>query len=130
MQLVARGGGAAPGGGTFGQLGGPAINGRDQLAFLAEVGPTGTGVEGLFFFDSELGLRAVAREGDALLGSTIVGIDFGPDDGLNDAGQIAYAFDLADGTAGVAIWTVPEPAALGVLAAAGLLLRRSPKPRV
>jgi hypothetical protein len=65
-------------------------------------------------------LQQVARTGDSLNGSTISTVYFygtvsgtgsvSPDTsftGLNNLGQVAFAFTLADGTDGVAIWTKP-----------------------
>jgi hypothetical protein len=44
--------------------------------------------------------------------------------GLNDRGEIAFAYRLSDGRIGIAIATVPEPSTLGLLAVAVLPLRR------
>lgn len=51
----------------------------------------------------------VLHTGDALFGSTVFGFAIGRD-GLNDAGQIGFYYQLANGRAGVAIATpVPPP---------------------
>ena len=55
----------------------------------------------------------------------MIGVFFGTS-GLNDAGQLAFRYSLADGTNGVAVASVPEPgsALLVTLGLAGLLSRR------
>lgn len=35
---------------------------------------------------------------------------------LNDFGQVVYQFSLADGRSGIALYTIPEPASLTLLA--------------
>jgi hypothetical protein len=103
------------------------VNNNNQVAFASEVfGSTGVeGIDqGIFFYDGESGLIQVARKGSALLGSTITelkfqaaepvggilfpsvrGKEFG---GLNNAGQLAYSFTLADGRTGIAVWSFGE----------------------
>jgi len=111
----------------------PALNDAGQAAFIAPLTNTlggATDDNGLFFYDPSLGLIQVVREGDAMLGSTVTELAFNNGaggrgeerSGLNNAGQVAYSFELADGTEGVAIWTVPEPSSLAALGVAGLLL--------
>jgi hypothetical protein len=60
-----------------------------------------------------VGIVKVAREGDALLGSTIKTLNLagGPKwrRGLNELGQVAYDFTLADNRRGIAIGTVVNP---------------------
>jgi hypothetical protein len=98
----------------------PAINDLDQLAFVGRIDLQDGGFtddeEGLFFYDDLHGLTSVARTGDAFDGSTITGFSFTPGftlqdegSGLNNLGQVAYAYTLSDGRRGVAIWTIPEP---------------------
>lgn len=120
--------------GIFDFLGAPALNGPGQCAFLGYLDDTDGGSsddEGLYFWDETLGLLQVARTGDAFGGSTITDLNFasnagGGDDnsGLTDAGQVAYAYRLANKTEGIALWTVPEPATVALLAPAALALLR------
>ena len=133
---VAREGQDAPGGaGVFENFAGSEINAAGQVAFAATLrGATANDVgdAGLFLYDDDLGLLSVVREGDPLLGSTIesIGLDFNgflPRSDLfdlNDAGGVAYAYTLADGRAGVAVFTVPEPSSLALAGAAGVALLR------
>ena len=58
------------------------------------------------------------HEGDTYLGSTVTDLDFGGsiyDDfsGLNDVGQVAYSFRLADDRRGIALAGQPLPVVLG-----------------
>ena len=63
--------------------------------------------------------------GDALFNSTVTNLRVGQRS-VNDAGQVAFWYVLADGRSGVALATpLPEPANAGLAAAsAALLLRR------
>ena len=148
LDIIAREGEAAPDGdGVFSYLGlqgantslaGPfAMNQAGQIVFTAamDVDPgNGTGgfdEYGLFFHDDEFGLSKIIRDNDPFLGSTV--IDFGfagfrPDEqsGLNDLGQVAFTFALADGRRGLAVWSIPEPGAFGgmTIAATTAALRR------
>jgi hypothetical protein len=103
--------------------GGTTINDAGQLAFMADLSDTVNGAStgrGIFFYDAASGLQQVARTGDSLNGSTITTVYYfgtvigtgsvSPDTsftGLNSLGQVAFAYTLADGTDGVAIWTKP-----------------------
>ncbi len=68
------------------------------------------------FYDPQLGLISVQREGAEWNGSTIRwiatetgGLGGGDNaDSFNQSGQIAYAFETVDGQTGVALWTPPE----------------------
>ena len=134
LDTVARKGQSAPGSGVFTFFRESAFNDMGQAAFNAELTQTAGGSSdnfGLFLYDDELGLIKVAREGEALLGSTIVGLSLGQTfafladerSGLNNLGQLAFRFELADGREGVAIWTrIPEPTGLGLLCAALITL--------
>lgn len=127
VQIVRAGQAAPDGNGSFSNLRlPPDLNDAGQVAFLADLGSTsgGSGDDtGLFFFDDALGPLQVAREGDALLGSTITGLMFSgvinirgdERSGLNKVGQVAYQFELADGRQGIALWTIPEPSSLQLL---------------
>lgn len=130
-QIVRKGQAAPDGNGLFASIGNPALNDAGQVAFAASLSGTldGTGDDrGIFFFDELLGLLQVAREGDSFLGSTITALGFQDSiafeadegSGLNNLGQVAYRFTLADGREGVAIWTIPEPASLALLGLGGL----------
>ena len=62
--------------------------------------------------------------GDALGGSTVASLSFGPD-GLNNGGQLAFFASLADGSSGLFIATVPAPGVAGaVLLGFGVTLSR------
>ena len=106
--------------GVLSSLSDPALNDLGQLAFVADIdlqdGGSTVDQFGLFFYDDLLGLTSVARTGDAFDGSTITDLRFtsgfslqDEGSGLNDLGQVAYAYSLADGRSGVAVWTIPEP---------------------
>ena len=104
----------------------PALNTSGQIAFVGGVTETNGGLAddtGLFLFDDSMGLMQVARKGDAFLGSTITELAFANGletvsdfnftfadeaSGLNDAGQVAYLFILADGRQGIALWSCPN----------------------
>ena len=99
------------------------MNDRGQVAFSASLtGTTGGASDdaGIFLWDDAVGLLQVSREGDSLLGSTIIGLDLNT---LNDGGQIAFAFRLANGRGGIAVWAIPEPSAIALIVASLLGLR-------
>ncbi|MEM7625609.1 MAG: choice-of-anchor tandem repeat NxxGxxAF-containing protein [Planctomycetota bacterium] len=118
LTKVAREGDTAPdGNGVFaGNLGQPVINDDGQVAFSTFLsGTTGgtTDNQALLFYDPTDGLEIVARKGDALAGSTITGLGFATNlfrntsnagSGLNNADQVAFRFDLADGRSGIGLW--------------------------
>ena len=116
---IAREGQATPDGkSSFSMLQLPVLNGSGQVAFLAESrGDTPRSKRGIYFFDDAFGLVAVARVGDELADSKITLLDFAAPtsvvfnideySGLNDSGQVAYSFALADGRRGIAIWRLP-----------------------
>ena len=81
--------------------------------------------------DEMLGeLIRVVREGEPFVGSTIKSLSFNTStvggNGLNNHGQSAYGFLLADGRSGIAVATIPEPtsAVLFSFAAAALIVRK------
>lgn len=128
-EVIVREGDATPSGdGVFGGFGGLQMNDEGQIVFLGgglRDTSQGTGNDfGLFFFDDTTGLHEVVREGDAFLGSTIAGLDLTPLNGnsgtnrspiLNNAGEVAYQFTLADGREGIAVWQMVDPAVDGDL---------------
>lgn len=99
------------------------LNDAGQVAFGAELSGTSGGGDdsvGIFLHDTRWGLLQVARTGTPLLGSVLVGLGFRDAKAgtlgaveavgetfaeLNDAGEVAYAFQLADGRTGIAIWS-------------------------
>jgi hypothetical protein len=97
------------------------INATGQMAFMAELSDTVNGAaagSGLYFYDPLDGLSEIARVGDSFNGSTISSVFFngmvnsvstmGPDrslSGLNDAGEVGFAFALANGQRGVAVFS-------------------------
>ncbi|MEM6394215.1 MAG: PEP-CTERM sorting domain-containing protein [Planctomycetota bacterium] len=138
LTQIAREGQAAPdANGFFSEFaGGVALNNAGQAAFLGDLtGTIGGSTDdlGLYLFDDGLGLIQIAREGNSFLGSTITELSFAPGfsiqdegSGLNDLGQVAYQFTLADGRSGIALYTIPEPASLTLLAlGVAALTRRS-----
>lgn len=115
-----------------------ALNNLGQVVFTASVDST-PGVAGgneaaLFFFDDALGLLKIARVGDSFLGSTFAALTFAGTDqlgvlspnqsGLNNLGQVAFNFQLADGRDGIAMWSVPEPSTAALLLLAGSVVVR------
>jgi len=97
------------------------INTAGMVAFRATL----SGGNGLFLGDGTTTTQVI-RTGDALFGSTVSLLDVG-ETGLNDAGQLAFKYTLANGVSGVAVAAaVPEPgSALLLLGGAALLgLRR------
>lgn len=111
IELVRNGQTAPDGDGTFADFDLPAINALGQVAFRATLAGTAN-VKGMFLYDDEEGLIQVARQGQALLGTTIAAMAFAPDTsrgrkhlGLNVQGEVAFQFDLQDGRRGVAVWS-------------------------
>lgn len=117
---IAQGGQEAPdGAGTFSNFSfridtTPSLNAAGQVAFVTEYKDAEgepNGERGLYFYDEVLGLRKVMRTGDSILGSTIINLgvqgerSFSGDErsSLNNLGQVAYQFTLADGRQGIAI---------------------------
>ncbi|MEX2091130.1 MAG: choice-of-anchor tandem repeat NxxGxxAF-containing protein [Pirellulales bacterium] len=100
---------------------GAALNDAGQLVFLAELSNTANGAaagRGLYYYDSQTGLQEIVRTGDAVGGSTITNLSFSgtlnaafiqsPDrslSGLNNVGQVAFAFTLANGQDKIGLWT-------------------------
>ncbi len=81
------------------------INDSGTVAFFAGLDAGGYGL----FLGDGISTIEVIHTGDALFGSTVTGFAISPTS-LNDSGQLAFAYGLANGTAGIAIATpVPEP---------------------
>jgi hypothetical protein len=99
------------------------MNDSGQIAFISFViGGNQFNDAGIFFHDDRLGLQQVARYGDSLLGSTITRLNLSSgaskaniaggaagreSSPINNNGQVLFSFGLADGRAGVAVWS-PE----------------------
>ncbi len=100
------------------------INEAGQVAFASPVWDSSVpGDQGVFLVDPAAGLIQVARTGQALLGSTISTLALqgtrpsrllanGPQArefaGLNDAGDVAFMFELTDARVGIAVWSYSE----------------------
>ena len=123
--IVALGGQPVPGGDAtfFGFLGLPfALNGNGLVAFKAYLDVPGTGNPyGLYLSDGSGVILEIAREGAPLFGGTVTALDFAGNtyydalpntmNGINDAGEVAFRFMLADGRQGIALWS-PLPKAV------------------
>ena len=141
LTVVAHEGQTVPGGnGNFRTFNPASINDSFQAVFRALIRDT-TGVDtddsGLYFSDPVLGLREIAREGSPFLGSAFTTISFNSSfsgrsderNGLNELGQVTFAFTLADGRNGVALWSVPEPSSLGLGVLLALCFVGRPRPK-
>lgn len=140
---IARGDQAAPGGdGVLFQMSSVHLNDAGQVAFEAWIDTTASGTRNenaIYLYDEAYGLLEVAREGQSYLGSPLTDVallELSPStigrpagqnrSALNEAGQIAFRFSLADGRSGIAIASVvPEPGMLGMMifSALPILLR-------
>ena len=97
----------------------PAINADGTVAFSANLTAGGNGI----YLANEGAISRVIGTGDALFGSTVARIPGSP--ALNDSGQVAFSYELANGVKGVAVASpVPEPSSALLLAAGGALLIR------
>ena len=117
---VARDGQAAPdGNGVFSNfLDELALNDAGQVVFEAFLTGTsgGTDDDNGIFLSNGIDIVQVARQGQALAGSTIsalalstgVGANGGQRSGLNDAGQVTYKADLANGNDVIVRFTIPD----------------------
>ena len=92
----------------------PSINDSGMVAFGAGLDAGGGGV---FIGDGTVTSKVIAV-GDLLFGSTVTGAGVSPSS-LNDSGQVAFAYTLANGTTGIAIANpVPEPGSATLVGAA------------
>jgi hypothetical protein len=116
---------------TIGTTAGPysgfinsAINSSDQFVFFAGVDTSQGGGRGLFTGPNPA-TDKIIRTGDALFGSTLTDMEFFH--GLNDNGDVAFKYILANGQQGIALATVPEPASLSLLGLMLIAARRARK---
>ena len=101
------------------------MNDEGVVAFLAF---DSGGRHGVYIGDDPTA-DAVIRSGDPLFGSTVVRLDL-TGLGINNNGDIAFGYRLADGREGVAVARiVPEPVGTGWLVTAGMVLLRRRKIR-
>jgi hypothetical protein len=96
----------------FGHSGDVAINGLGDIAYHQIT----AGADRI-----RVGTNTVITRGDPLFGSTVSILQFGSE-GINDAGQVVFQANLADGRSVAVLAQVPEPA-LGLFIPAILLLR-------
>jgi hypothetical protein len=113
-QLVRTGESAPDGNGSYSDFVGiPILNDAGQTAFVGRLTNTSGGsIDNLgIFLADDNDIRQIARLGQALAGSTITALQLGQladeENGLNNAGQIAYWAQLADGREMIALWTPP-----------------------
>jgi hypothetical protein len=138
VELVRKGQASPDGNGTFSEFGNTlggdiaAVDYEGTIAFWSRLAGTSGGTtddEGIFVYDDYRDIMwKVAREGDSLLGSTIVELGFEAGEhlghglsgyGLEQIQHVAYRFVLADGREGVAVWArVPEPGDLMLVSVA------------
>ena len=91
----------------------PPLNDRGTVAFLAVLD---TAEEGIFTGPDPLADEVIGT-GDTLFGSTVTFLGIGSG-WLNDNGQIAFVYALADGRFGIARadpLAIPEPGTLALL---------------
>jgi hypothetical protein len=105
------------------------LNNRGTVAFR---GVLDEGGQGIFTGPDPLADEVISI-GDTLLGSTLVDFQIGKE-ALNDTGQLAFLYELADGRRGVARadpLPIPEPGTLPLVLVTGLVAaivaQRSPK---
>ena len=99
--------------GAGGERPGISLNNSGTLAFLAFLD---TGELGIFTGPDPLADEVISL-GDPLFGSTVTALDI-THESLNDSGQIAFLYELADGRTGIAVANpraIPEPGTLALL---------------
>lgn len=146
LEMVARKGNPAPGTEldvVFGNLGSFALNGPGQIAFhgfLTGPGLDGTNNQGIWATDPDGVVTLIARFGDlfdvnndpliddfktisALSLFNISGEETGRPSSFNNIGQLTFRLGFTDGSEGIFVATIPEPATLVVfVVGAGLIL--------
>ena len=129
LTTIVREGQQAPNGnGTFSGIIDFDASASGQVAFVGVLtGTAGGATNGtaLFFYDEAAGgLVEILRRGTPLFGSTVTDVTLGDLNALNDVGQFAFQYNLANGQSGIALATVPEPASLAAVALPIALLAR------
>jgi hypothetical protein len=85
---------------SYSSFGGYSINGAGAPAFIADLDDGGRGI----YTGGNPANEFVLRKGDPLFGSTVDGL-FLSQKSIDDAGQIAFSYFLANGTSGIAVAT-------------------------
>jgi hypothetical protein len=105
--------------GAFSDLRNGSINDLGVVVFGAELDAGGVGI----FDGPDTIANKVIKSGDTLFGSTVTELVFAR--GLNDNGDIAFRYTLANGVSGIAVaQAVPEPASLSLLVVVGFAMQR------
>lgn len=116
----------APGGEVFqGFATYTSLNNNGLVAFASRNGLTNSSVVQNIYVASPVSTQRIVGLGDALFGSSITSLGFFNRERLNDAGQLAFFYELQNGRTGIAVATLaaaaaPEPATCALLAT-GLL---------
>lgn len=103
----------------------PSINASDFVVFVGTLDAGGYGI----YNGPNPSTNKIVGLGDPLFGSTVTALNIGPY-ALNDLGQVAFFYTLADGRNGIAIANpVPEPSSIILvgLTGCGWLVRRHVK---
>jgi hypothetical protein len=100
------------------------LNNSGDIAFTA----TNGGVQGIFRALTGAAAAPVIRIGDSLFGSTVAELSLHRD-GMNDSGQIAFRYALANGERGIAVTggsgvsaAAPEPSTFTLIGMAGIVM--------
>ena len=104
------------------------LNDNGQMVILGQPGQNGTAA---LYSGTNPASDRLLGVGDPLFGSTLqsFGFNLADQEAFNNRGELAFGYTLASGVSGVAVLTAPEPAALGLVAGGGLVLRRRREPR-